>query len=252
MKNVHVRNIVIGEGMPKVCVPIVAKTKEDICKEGSMLKEMGVDVVEWRMDFFEHVCNAENVKDVACALRKELGDVALLATFRSHKEGGEMELSTAAYIALNKAVIDSKAIDLVDVELFSGDDIVEDLVSYAHTNKVYVIMSNHDFDKTPSYEIIIERLKSMQNHGADIPKIAVMPTSKCDVLTLLSATNDMVEQYATCPIITMSMAKDGVISRLCGEVFGSSLTFGAAKKASAPGQIDVQNLKSVLEILHNC
>ena len=53
------------------------------------------------------------------------------------------------------------------------------------------------------------------------------------------------------PIITMSMGKLGLISRLCGEVFGSALTFGCAGQASAPGQIDAKELKAVLEITHN-
>lgn len=111
-------------------------------------------------------------------------------------------------------------------------------------------MSNHDFFKTPSKEEIISRLCAMQEKGADIPKIAVMPQSKKDVLTLLSATNEMVEEHANRPIITMSMAATGVISRLAGEVFGSCLTFGAAKKVSAPGQMGVNDLKIILETLH--
>lgn len=69
-------------------------------------------------------------------------------------------------------------------------------------------------------------------------------------LTLLSATEEMVTDYADRPIITMSMAGTGVISRLCGEVFGSSMTFGAAKKASAPGQMGVEDLSTVLGLLH--
>ena len=77
----------------------------------------------------------------------------------------------------------------------------------------------------------------MQDMGADIPKIAVMPQNKRDVLTLLSATEEMVTDYADRPIITMSMAGTGVISRLCGEVFGSSMTSEQRKKASAPGQM---------------
>ena len=90
----------------------------------------------------------------------------------------------------------------------------------------------------------------MQELGADIPKIAVMPQNKKDVLILLSATREMSEEHADRPIITMSMAGTGVISRLCGEVFGSALTFGAAGKASAPGQMGVEDLKTVLELLH--
>ena len=78
----------------------------------------------------------------------------------------------------------------------------------------------------------------------------VMPQNKRDVLTLLAATEEMVTDYADRPVITMSMAGTGVISRLCGEVFGSSMTFGAAKKASAPGQMGVEDLSTVLGLLH--
>ena len=89
----------------------------------------------------------------------------------------------------------------------------------------------------------------MQELGADIPKIAVMPGNKKDVLTLLSATREMAEEYADRPIITMSMSGNGVISRLSGEIFGSAMTF-ALKKASAPEQMRVEDLRQVLQILH--
>ncbi|TGC75781.1 type I 3-dehydroquinate dehydratase, partial [Salmonella enterica subsp. enterica serovar Wilhelmsburg] len=120
----------------------------------------------------------------------------------------------------------------------------------AHQHIVAVKMSNHDFHKTPAAEEIVQRLRKMQELGADIPKIAVMPQTKADVLTLLTATVEMQERYADRPIITMSMSKTGVISRLAGEVFGSAATFGAVKKASAPGQISVADLRTVLTILH--
>ena len=77
-----------------------------------------------------------------------------------------------------------------------------------------------------------------------------MPQNKKDVLTLLAATEEMTSVYADRPVITMSMAGTGVLSRLCGEVFGSALTFGAAGKASAPGQMAVEDLKTALELLH--
>ncbi|EBF1872566.1 type I 3-dehydroquinate dehydratase, partial [Salmonella enterica] len=140
--------------------------------------------------------------------------------------------------------------DMIDLELFTGDDEVKATVDYAHQHNVAVIMSNHDFHKTPAAEEIVQRLRKMQELGADIPKIAVMPQTKADVLTLLTATVEMQERYADRPIITMSMSKTGVISRLAGEVFGSAATFGAVKKASAPGQISVADLRTVLTILH--
>lgn len=77
----------------------------------------------------------------------------------------------------------------------------------------------------------------MQELGADLPKIAVMPQNEKDVLVLLEATNEMFKIYADRPIITMSMSGMGVISRLCGEIFGSALTLELQKCFSTRANI---------------
>ncbi|OLA13217.1 MAG: type I 3-dehydroquinate dehydratase, partial [Coprococcus sp. 43_8] len=173
----------------------------------------------------------------------------ILFTFRTSKEGGEKAIEPEAYAILNKEAAKSGYVDLVDVEAFTGDEIVKDIIAGAHEYGVKVVASNHDFHKTPSQEEIVARLRKMQELGADIPKIAVMPQSKKDVLTLLCATEEMATNYADRPIITMSMGGTGVISRVCGEAFGSALTFGAAKKASAPGQMNASDLREILTLI---
>lgn len=250
MNTVTVKNVVLGDGIPKICVPIVAKTKLEIIEEAKSFSDISVDLVEWRVDWFEGVEDFEQVKDVLNDLVPALNGVPLLFTFRTSKEGGERSIESEKYAMLNKAVAATGLVDLVDVEAFTGDEIVKDIIKSAHTSGVKVVASNHDFDKTPSKDDIIYRLRKMQDLGADIPKIAVMPNSKLDVLELLEATVIMSEKYADRPIITMSMSGQGVISRLAGEVFGSALTFGAAKKASAPGQIAVNDLNEVLNLLN--
>ena len=250
MNTVKVRNIEIGAGIPKICVPIVGVTKEEIITEAKTFDSIPVDVVEWRVDWFENVFEFDKVEDVLKDLREALGDTPILFTFRTSKEGGEKAIEPEPYKELNIKAAQSGYVDLVDVEVFTGDDIVKEIVENAHACGVKVVASNHDFDKTPEKDEIVKRLRKMQELDADIPKIAVMPNCKKDVLTLLSATEEMYTEYADRPIITMSMAGTGVISRLCGEVFGSALTFGAAKKASAPGQMGVEDLKTVLELLH--
>ena len=251
MNPVKVRNIVIGEGMPKICVPIVGITKADIIAEAKTFDSIPADVVEWRADWYEQVFDTEAVLDVLKDLREALGETALLMTFRTSKEGGEKNIEAGDYAALNIAAAKSGYVDLIDVEVFTGDEIVSRISKEAHEAGVKVVASNHDFDKTPDKEHIVGRLRKMQDMDADILKIAVMPQNKKDVLTLLSATEEMYRMYADRPIITMSMAGTGVISRLCGEVFGSALTFGAAKKASAPGQMNVNDLHTILKLLHN-
>ena len=191
------------------------------------------------------------MEDVLKDLNPALGDVPILFTFRTAKEGGEKAIDMDAYKELNIKAAQTGLVDLIDVEVFSGDDVVTEIIEAAHAAGVKVVASNHDFDKTPDKDDIVGRLRKMQALNADIPKIAVMPQSKKDVLTLLAATEEMATEYADRPIITMSMKGTGVISRLSGEVFGSALTFGAAKKASAPGQMGVNELNTVLQLLHN-
>lgn len=251
MKSVVVRNVAIGEGMPKICVPIVGKTREEILEAAAKIVPIGADVVEWRVDWYEDIFDFEKVEETAKLLREALGEMPILFTFRTSKEGGEKAIETADYVALNQKISATGYVDLVDVEAFTGDDAVRAVIEEAHKNNVKVIASNHDFDKTPAMSDIVYRLRKMQDLGADIPKIAVMPQNKKDVLTLLAATEEMANHYADRPIITMSMAATGVISRLCGEVFGSALTFGAVGKASAPGQMGAEDLKMVLSTLHS-
>ena len=249
-KTVTVRDLTIGEGIPKICVPLVGETLAQLKEEALFLKGLDVDIVEWRVDIFDQVEEIEQVKKALAEIRMILPNIPLIFTFRSHKEGGNKEITTSYYFELNKMITETAMVDIIDVELFNDEKEVQALIENAHARNVFVIISNHDFHKTPAKEEIIARLRKAQELGGDIPKIAVMPTSAADVLTLLDATNTMNENYADRPFITMSMAGKGVISRLSGEVFGSAVTFGAANKASAPGQVDVNELRSVLNLLH--
>ena len=64
MKVCDVRNIKIGEGMPKICVPIVDETLEQIIETAWKIQFSVADLVEWRADFFEYINDFDNIKDV--------------------------------------------------------------------------------------------------------------------------------------------------------------------------------------------
>ncbi|MCI1964937.1 MAG: type I 3-dehydroquinate dehydratase [Oscillospiraceae bacterium] len=251
MKTITVKNVVLGDGIPKICIPVVAKTKEAIIEEIKGIQQYHADLVEWRVDWFEHGDKIEKIKEVLQELSPIIKDFPLLFTFRTAEEGGNRKIDTESYVKINREAAATGIVDLIDVELFKGDAVMKELVESAHHSGVKVVASSHDFEKTPPKDEILYRLRKMQDLGADISKIAVMPKSSLDVLELLEATVIMKEKYADKPIITMSMSGTGVVSRLTGEFFGSALTFGAAKKASAPGQIGVEDLYHTLHLLHN-
>ena len=150
-----------------------------------------MDVVEWRVDWFENVFDTDKVLDVAKDLQTVLKDTPILFTFRTAKEGGEKAISSEDYKALNMAVAKSGYVDFIDVEAFTGEEIVKSMIQEAHSYGVKVIASNHDFDATPEKDEIVRRLRMMQDYGADIPKMAVMPKSKQDVLTFKCNTGNV-------------------------------------------------------------
>lgn len=248
MNTVQIKNVILGAGSPKIAVPLVAKNADGLQQAIAGLAGLSFDIVEFRVDFLDIAADAEAVLAQTKIVRQALPDTPLLFTFRRAVEGGECPCSDNYYFDLVHRAIESGLIDIIDIELFAGDEKVQAAVQAAKAKGVAALLCNHDFDKTPAKEEITGRLKKMESLGADICKIALMPQSAADVLTLLDATQE-VYQTAQQPIVTMSMGKLGVISRLAGQTFGSAMTFGAAGKASAPGQIGANDLRRILDTL---
>ena len=245
-----IKGIPFGEGKTKICVPIVEHNKEGILSYAERALDAKPDLLELRMDQFEGMRNAEAVLSLLKDIREVIGDTLLLFTIRTSNEGGEADISVEDYEMLCKRVCESGWIDLIDVEAFMEEGLLERITEVAHNNDVKVVASNHDFEKTPDEQEIVRRLIYMDEHGADMPKIAVMPQCERDVLVLLSATLRYYEEGGKKPIITMSMGKLGAISRMAGQVFGSSVTFATAGQVSAPGQIAAYEIKPILDVLH--
>lgn len=248
MNTLTIHNITLGAGVPKIIVPIVDRTEETILRRTEDFAGKKIDLVEWRADYFDQVDDLQAVARVLKQLKERLPDQVLLFTFRTEREGGERSISPEDYLTLNRCAAESGFADLIDVEIFSEN--AREIIALIHQAGKKVVGSNHDFSATPAQSEIVARLCKMQEMGADLPKIAVMAQSPLDVLTLLSATEEMHRSYADRPIITMSMSGLGSISRMAGEIFGSCATFGTVHQSSAPGQISADELEQVLECVH--
>ena len=246
MKNIRIKDINLN-GMPKICVPVTGVTENEILGEFNKLKNTPLDLVELRADYFEFVQNQTKVTDLLEKIRK-LYDKPLLFTLRTKKEGGVSYINTDYYFKLNKNVIESKLVELIDIEFFSQAEGVDSIVNLARKNRVVTILSNHDFLKTPPEEEIISRVNKMMDCG-DIAKIAVMPNSEEDVLTLLSAALKLKKEKKG-PFIAISMGPLGIISRISCELIGSCMTYASHKDKSAPGQIDAKLIKEIIKIMH--
>ena len=85
---VKVKNLRIGEGIPKICVPIIGKNDTEIIEEVKQIKKSKPDLVEWRVDYYQDVENLVKVKEILKVIRNEIKDLPILFTFRTKKEGG--------------------------------------------------------------------------------------------------------------------------------------------------------------------
>ena len=156
MNRVRVRQTVIGEGKPKIVVPIVARTEEEVEEQVKEARQQKADMLEWRGDWFDGIFDWERVENVLRQLRKYVGEIPVLFTFRTANEGGEKEISRDEYRRLNIEVAKSKMADLIDVEgvaFENADSLIEELKELGSK----VIVSSHDFNKTPQKNEMIRR-----------------------------------------------------------------------------------------------
>jgi 3-dehydroquinate dehydratase-1 len=238
-----------GGTCPLICTPLVGKSPQAVLDELSIILPKQPDIIEWRVDFFEDIASTTLVLEVAGRIRKAAGAIPIIFTCRSAKEGGErVPLDDIGIVKLHAAVCASRLVDIIDYELSNPAEQVAQLRQASRDNDVSMILSYHNFQLTPEAAVLEAKFAEAERNGADIAKVAVMPRSPEDVLTLLGATWRASEAGGI-PLIGLSMGGFGAVSRMAGGVFGSALTFAVGKSSSAPGQIPIEELRTVLEMV---
>lgn len=248
MNTVHQTKVIalaglrFGEGDPKICVPLVAQDLSALEHEAAAISSLPADLCEWRLDHFDG-----KFQEGIALLRQVLSGKPILCTLRTWHDGGRFDGTPEEYEQYLLAILQQGGFDLIDIELSCGEERAKRLVKAAREEGAGVIVSSHDFAKTPDESELYSTLLRMKALGADLPKLAVMPQSAQDVLALLTATLRASQEIG--PVITMSMGTLGISSRVLGRLVGSCLTFGAGQTASAPGQLCAGDLKLMLQKL---
>ncbi|MFZ2411305.1 MAG: type I 3-dehydroquinate dehydratase, partial [Candidatus Methanoperedens sp.] len=196
-------------------------------------KKLGADLLELRIDLLDTDARQ------ALAELKKLG-LPVIITNRMKQEGGAWERSEDERIKTLSSLI--PLADAVDIELCAEDR--DAVVKKAKSAGKTVIISTHDFQKTPELDVMTGIIGESFEAGADIAKLAVMPQSFEDVLRLFEAT--LHSKEAVC---TIAMGSFGRHSRVIAPIYGSVMTYGYVDISTAPGQLRVDELKSVLKLL---
>jgi len=225
-------------------VPIQGKTEKE-CLD--ILKKLREDqyfpylyAVELRYDFLEK--RVEKLADFLQGVRNLIGEKKLIFTIRTNRQGGFYPFGKS-YFQENILAMESGIPDYIDLEVecgISGRESWKECIAMVKRLGGKVIASYHDFHRTPDLkecEAILERLSS---YSPDIVKMAFMPKKQEDVLNLLFAGRRWRDKYPKKELITISMGEMGKLSRLCGDLSGSSHSFVQIFGESAPGQWKIE------------
>jgi 3-dehydroquinate dehydratase-1 len=238
-----------GNRFPAICAPLVARTPEALLAETRAVAAKKPDLLEWRVDFFEHIADVSAVVEMAGLIRQASSGIPVLFTRRSITEGGQkISLSEEDVVAMYRAVAGSGDVDMLDFEMSNDADHVRQIREMSRANGLKLILSFHDFSSTPAADFIAERFAQAEALGADVAKVAVMPHGMEDVLTLLAATLRASKERGI-PVVSMSMAGFGSVTRVCGWAFGSAMTFAIGHGSSAPGQMPIEDLTMAMQVL---
>ena len=249
MPVLEVGNVRIGEGRPKAIVSMMDTDAQGLMHTYDRAMYDGADLLEWRADYWPSTV-PDALAGTCFFLSEECSCIApFIFTYRTKGQGGQAEVDRESYLAVLRSVITQGEPDLVDIELWIGDEAVQELVGLAHEHGIPAIVSHHDFEGTPSVDEMEALLWRMVELGADIPKLAVMARRSQDAHDLMRATH-LVYERAEVPLCTMAMGTAGQTTRLTGEVFGSALTFCALATLSAPGQVELTQAITTMEGVH--
>lgn len=246
---IDIKDKIIGGPRSLICLPLMAADHATLVDQARAATALDPDLIEWRVDAFTPLSQPDAVKDALAALHTTCRGLPLLFTCRSPLEGGGQQLSPEDRLALYRMAISSGQADLIDIELSSGDEMVQTLRRLCRRAGVKLMLSYHNFEGTPDGETLLRLFREAEKAGADIAKIAVMPQESLDVLTLLTAACKARRHYLKIPLVAISMGREGAVSRVAGGLFGSDMTFASGAATSAPGQLPIEDLKKIWSVL---
>jgi 3-dehydroquinate dehydratase-1 len=224
----------------RICASIMESTIEGFVEKASLAK--GADLIEIRVDGLKE--QSPLLAEELLRRIKDVVEVPVILTNRGRNEGGAFRGTEEERVGIIQRCID--LVDLVDVEYSTERALRDGIIRELKEAGGEVIVSYHDFKGTPDKEEMLALLRSEHEAGADIAKLAVTAKTYDDVLSLLYVTNKASKEGR---VVTISMGDVGRLSRIAAPFFGSEITYASVGRVVAPGQMELNELKRILEVL---
>lgn len=222
----------------KLVVSIMPQSLEEL-NQLDLSRFDGADIIEWRADYLPQ----EEILQVAPAIFEKFAGREIIFTIRTKAEGGQLALSDEDYVAIIRDINALYQPDYIDFEYYSHQAVFEQVTDMSN-----LVLSHHNFDKTP--ENLMAIFSELTALAPRVVKIAVMPQQEQDVLDLLNYTRAFKSLNPGQDYVSMAMGDMGKLSRIAGDLVGSSWSFAALDKTSAPGQIGLAQMQAIREVLY--
>ena len=243
----------------KICVAIPIKTADlNISKK---IIETALDnspaLIELRFDYINEAefITHSFLKELMSTIPPKFPKIF---TFRRKREGGQYFLSTNERLDVLRRLIEVKP-DYLDIEINSESVILKSLIDLAYDNKVKLIFSHHDFEKSITYAEIAEILsrfneKLKHELSIDLHKIngsifKIISTAQVfgDNVQILNICKKLSRQDKK--FVCFAMGELGILSRILCVKFGSLWTYGSLEEKTAPGQIKIEKIREIHQLI---
>ncbi len=218
----------------KTCVSIAEKTPTKI-KQVLKIALKKSDYVEVRLDFLK----IEQIPEALEIIKNDLNKI--VCTLRPKTEGGKFPGNEKERIAILKLIAEYSPF-LLDVEYNTLKNDTA-LVKYLKSTKTKLLVSWHDFKKTPSTAELKKKLSQMSKFSSNV-KIVSTAKSTNDSTRML----ELYSKKGKNNLISFAMGDFGRISRILCLYLGSPYTYVSLGKAIAPGQFSVDEIKKITNL----
>jgi len=243
----------------KICIAIPVKSGDiDVNKKiVEIALKNNPDLIEFRFDYIE------DIKFLTDSFLKGTLDyipskIPTIFTFRRNQEGGKYNLSTSERLEVLKRLIEAKP-EYLDIEINSELNCLKNLIELAYNNKVKLVFSYHNFKKSITFDETAKLLTNFNNKlknilNFDLDKISgsifkIILTAQVfdDNITVLNICKKLSLQDKE--FICFAMGEMGILSRILCVKFGSLWTYGSMEEKTAPGQIKIEKIREIHQLL---
>ncbi|MHC1604723.1 MAG: type I 3-dehydroquinate dehydratase [Candidatus Methanofastidiosia archaeon] len=219
----------------KLCACLTEKTAEDCIR---VAKTSDAPLLEHRIDYMDEI---KDLSTIYASIK-----TPVISTVRPLKCGGHFTGEEEKRINILMEAIGAGCA-MIDIEIDTKNNLKQKIIKKAREADVQVIISMHDFEKTPPPEELIEIMYREKEEGADVGKIVTMANSAEDCHNMLGLLLEA--RKIGFPLVAFAMGKVGIFTRVASLFYGAPFTYVSFGKKSAPGQLDINSTKMILKEL---